>query len=463
MTFLLYSSSLLLVLFSCFPARSQGLQSHFHISSLLPHPVCRRHPTAGDVDFFSSLHFLHVHNNCSKEKASSTSTLELVHRLSPCLAHNNNNNTPNKPILSSLAHDQLRVDSIKANLPTQSGRQLYHTGNYIVNISLGTPVQQASLILDTGSDLTWTRCQPCTSDTCPIFDPTVSSTYYNISCDKPLCFNMLPRKTCDLLRRCTYSVVYGDGSYSVGLFSLEKLTIPETGDVFPDFMFGCGQSNYGFGEASGILGFGRNETSFLSQIKETYGSYFSYCFPSTSDMIGFLTLGQNQDSTNSNMNFTPLSTRPDYPSFYFVEITSISVGGTQLAIDYPSLFKNPGTIIDSGTVISRVPQDAYTAMRDEFKRMIMGNYTAAKTFTIFDTCFYASQGMIVPIVSFTFRGNVTVDLGAPQVLIALDGTIACFAFVPNDVSILGNTQQKTLEVVYDVAGGQLGFRPNACS
>jgi saccharopepsin len=59
-------------------------------------------------------------------------------------------------------------------------------GEYVMNISLGTPAQQFVAVADTGSDLTWLQCKPCTTcieqpDT--IYDPTLSSTYKNLTCD----------------------------------------------------------------------------------------------------------------------------------------------------------------------------------------------------------------------------------------------------------------------------------------
>src|SRR5438105_1675901 len=53
-------------------------------------------------------------------------------------------------------------------------------GEFMVPIQLGTPPQEASIIIDTGSDLTWIQSQPCNkcyTQADPIFDPSKSSTY----------------------------------------------------------------------------------------------------------------------------------------------------------------------------------------------------------------------------------------------------------------------------------------------
>nr|GLL44272.1 aspartyl protease family protein At5g10770-like [Ipomoea trifida] len=53
-------------------------------------------------------------------------------------------------------------------------------------------------------------------------------------------------------------------------------------------------------------------------------------------------------------------------SFYFIDVRAIAVGGKQLSIS-PVVFKSSGTIIDSGTVITRLPPAAYSALRSAFR------------------------------------------------------------------------------------------------
>ncbi|KAL6552898.1 hypothetical protein OROHE_008262 [Orobanche hederae] len=232
--------------------------------------------------------------------------------------------------------------------------------------------------------------------------------------------------------------------------------------------FGCGQNNQGTFElqaAAGLIGLSRDDYSIVSQTAQKYGKYFSYCLPSLSSSTGHLTFGRNADS-HKNVRFTPfVGLRPGIP-FYFIEIEYVSVGGRRLQIN-PSVFTTEGTIIDSGTVITRLPNEAYVPMRDEFKSH-MKNFSSAGAHSILDTCYHYSKDheMKIPIISFTFRGNVTVDLDASGTLINVDSPTTCLAFAGNrggsGMSIFGNTQQKTLEVVYDVAGGKLGFGRGGC-
>lgn len=423
--------------------------------------------------------------------------MQVLHRHGPCSESSQEQAEAAAPSLTEvLSHDQSRVESIqarvtpdydinrvgkksryrdrKANLPVQPGRSL-GSGNYIVRVGLGTPSKTLSLIFDTGSDLTWTQCEPC-ARSCyqqqdPIFNPSSSRSYSNVSCSSSQC-NQLSAATgnspgCST-STCIYGIQYGDQSFSVGFLSKERLTITAT-EVFSNFYFGCGQNNQGlFGSTSGLLGLGRDPLSIVSQTAGKYGKYFSYCLPSTSSSTGHLSLGKA--GASSKVQFTPfVSKTGSSGSFYFVDIIGISVGGRPLSIGKAVFQSAGGTIVDSGTVITRLPPAAYSAMSTTFQQQ-MKRYATAPAYSILDTCYdfskYTNKNITIPTISFTFGGNVKVDLDASGILIAVTKTQACLAFAGNSdsstVAIFGNTQQKTLEVVYDVAGEKLGFGAGGC-
>ncbi|XP_057810384.1 aspartyl protease family protein At5g10770-like [Salvia miltiorrhiza] len=460
---------------SCFESRND--ESHFHIveiSSFSPADVCT-HSTI---------------NGFNKRQSS----MEILHRQGPCFQQGQNKAYTSPSLDEVLSHDQARVESIqaridsnsntntntnkienfkwdskKANLPVESGRSL-GSGNYIVTVGLGTPKRSLSLMFDTGSDLTWTQCQPCVRSCYhqqePIFNPSTSSSYKNISCKSAECSQLSSATGSSpgcATTTCVYGIQYGDQSFSVGYFSRDKLTISAT-DVFPSFLFGCGQNNQGlFGNTAGLLGLGRNALSIVSQTASKYGKYFSYCLPSTSSHIGHLTLGKGRAPTR--VKFTPLD-RSQGTSFYFIDIVSISVGGRQLPIRQP-VFQAAGGIIDSGTVITRLPPAAYSAMSAAFRKL-MTKYPKAPAYSILDTCYDLSRhtSVSIPIISFTFGGNVKLDLDPTGILVAVAKSRLCLAFAGNidasNVAIYGNTQQKTFEVVYDVGAGKVGFAPGGC-
>ncbi|XP_019180467.1 PREDICTED: aspartyl protease family protein At5g10770-like isoform X2 [Ipomoea nil] len=416
--------------------------------------------------------------------------MKVVHRFGPCSAQNQDPPT----MTELLRHDESRVNSIKARVKSRSlnmaknkggimsdesksanlpaGRGI---GSYIVTVGLGTPKKELILIFDTGSHITWTQCQPCAGkcykQPVPIFDPATSTTYSNVSCTSDSCSALLSatslRPGClQGSTTCVYSAIYGDGTSSVGEFGKDKLTLTST-DVVDGFLFGCGQENYLLGsDSAGIMGLGRDPLSIVSQTSQQYGKYFSYCLPTQTGSDGHLTFGKSS-STNNIVNYTPLLSSQATTDFYFIDVLAISVNGRRLPIS-ATVFKSSGTVIDSGTFITRLPTAAYTALRDAFKQE-MTMYRPAAPTSGFDACydFNKNPNLTIPKISFTFGGNVVVDLDPRVVMLSLDksGSQVCLAFFGNDddVGIFGNLQQQTLEVVYDVAGGKLGFASGGCS
>ncbi|RHN67175.1 putative nepenthesin [Medicago truncatula] len=402
-----------------------------------------------------------------KRKAS----LDVVPKHGPCSQLNNNGKASILPTHSDiLSLDKERVNYIHSklssdNLPAIYGN-LIGTGNYFVVVGLGTPKRNLSLVFDTGSDLTWTQCQPCArpcyTQQDEIFDPSKSTSYCNISCTSSDCTQLISSTA------CKYGMVYGDGSFSEGYFSRERLTVTPT-DAIDGFFLGCGENNQGlFGMSAGILGLGRHPISFVQQTAKKYNKIFSYCLPSTSSVVGHLTFGatDNYKVANNTVKYTPLSTISRSNSFYGLDIVGISIAKTKLSIS-SSIFSSGGAIIDSGTVITRLPPSTYASLRNAFRKE-MAKYPAASGFSILDTCYdlRGRNNVVVPKISFVFGGGVTVELGAHGVLFTVSSRQVCLAFAANrddsDITIFGNVQQRTLEVVYDVGGGKIGFGPNGC-
>lgn len=344
------------------------------------------------------------------------------------------------------------------------------SADFVVTVGFGSPPQAMSVIFDSGSDLTWIQCKPCFS--CytqkePLFDPSKSSDYSLLSCDSGYCSSSSP--ICDEFGHCKYTVTYGDGSQTLGLLSRDTLTLTSS-YVLADFVFGCGDDNSGlFGEVAGIIGLGRDHISLPSQVNGT--GAFSYCLPPYASSTGYLALGTSNGSrpnSPKNLHFTSLLSQFDAPSFYFVELVGISVGGKDLRI-YPTSFSDPGTFIDSGTVLTYLPADAYAALRSEF-RWWMRKYPMSAGVDPLDTC-YDLKGydrVAVPAVVLHFSGGARLDVDGSGILFTLDSSsaIACLAFAekdPNGFSIIGNMQQKTCNIVYDVPNGKIGFGAGGCT
>ena len=150
---------------------------------------------------------------------------------------------------------------------------------------------------------------------------------------------------CSTSKKCIYLAKYGNGSFTTGYFSKERLTI--TSDVKDNFIFGCGQDNEGlFNGFAGLLSLGRAQVSLVKQTAQKYGQFFSYCLPSTTSSTDHLTFGKGNGVSNT-IKFTPMLKLSQGPSFYGINLIGISVGGRKLSIP-TSIFSTVGTIIDSG-------------------------------------------------------------------------------------------------------------------
>ena len=220
----------------------------------------------------------------SIQRRVSTTTSKLKKRAAPVQSGPKNN--------PAAMHPGHSTYTSASSLPATSGRAL-DTGNYVVTVGLGTPASPYTVVFDTGSDTTWVQCRPCVvscyKQTQPLFDPAKSSTYANVSCADSACDD-LDESDCTG-GHCLYAVQYGDGSYTVGFFAQDTLTIAH--DAIKGFRFGCGEKNSGlFGKTAGLMGLGRGKTSLTVQTYDKYGGAFAYCLPaSSSGTMGYLEFG----------------------------------------------------------------------------------------------------------------------------------------------------------------------------
>mgnify|MGYP000928118605 CR=1 FL=1 len=280
-------------------------------------------------------------------------------------------------------------------------------------------------------------------------------------CSAPQCGELqaatLNPSACSASGVCIYQATYGDSSFSLGYLSRD--TVSFGSGRFPGFYYGCGQDNEGlFGRSAGLIGLARNKLSLLYQLAPSLGGSFSYCLPPVSSGTGFLALGA--PSNTSGFSFTPMTDFMDDGTSYLVKLTGISVGGKQLRI--PRKVFEGGLIVDCGNIISHLPATPYAKLRSAF-RAAMAAYPLIPSDDD-DTCynFTGYSDVTVPKVALTFTGGVTVDLDVPNGVL-LDGCLAFAESGPDDyVGFLGNVQMRTLEMLYDVWGGRLGFRAAAC-
>ncbi|KAJ9178391.1 hypothetical protein P3X46_010278 [Hevea brasiliensis] len=355
--------------------------------------------------------------------------------------------------------DQSRVDSINyLNSKTYVTSDLKAThldssikgspldaGVFFVQVGFGTPQQNFDLLLDTGSDVTWVQSKPCS--TCKkIFNPSASSTFSNHSCIIPS-------------GESNYIIKYRDHSYSKGYYGCDTITMSRT-QVYPNFRFGCGQNpNKKFSGASGVLGL----TSDGDAMKR-FGKIFCYCLPTKEPSYGYLHFERDAQSKCK----TDKSIRLLAKTYYYVNLIGISVAQMRLEISssFPS---NPSTIIDSGTIITRLPSSIYTQLRSAFNKS-MSQYPPAKAVEPLDTCYNlkGNRNPTIPQVVLHFENSNDIRLDTDTVLYKGDiDTVFCLAFAAkekqSDLNIIGSHQQRKLNILYDLQNGKLGFGMGNCN
>ncbi|GLJ14245.1 hypothetical protein SUGI_0228980 [Cryptomeria japonica] len=364
-----------------------------------------------------------------------------------------------------------------ADLPLASGHAI-NTGNYIIKLGFGMPAQTFYTVLDTGSYITWIPCNPCSSCSSglQLFEPGKSSTYKYLTCASQQCQSPDFCSNNDNNVNCSLPLRYGDQSEVDEILSSETLSVGS--QTVEDFVFGCANAVSGVIQSlsfPGLVGFGKESLSFISQTATLYDSTFSYCLPSlfSSAFTGSLLLGKGALSA-SGLKFTPLLSNARYPYFYYVGLNGISVGDELVSIPAGTLTLDQstgrGTIIDSGTVITRLVEPAYNAMRDSFRRQLSSLSLASPTES-FDTCYNKPSGEVeFPVITLHFDDGLDLALPLENTLWPgnEDGSVLCLAFAlppggEDDVlSIFGNYQQQKFRIVHDVAGSRLGIASENC-
>lgn len=339
-------------------------------------------------------------------------------------------------------------------------------GEYIVDISFGTPAQKSSAIVDTGSDLNWVQCLPCEAcytTTSAKFDPSKSGTYKTLACASALC-NDLPYKSCTT--SCQYDYLYGDGSSTSGALSSDTVTIG-TGAV-PNVAFGCGHSNLGsFAGAGGLIGLGQGPLSLISQLGGVTAKKFSYCLvPLGSAKTSPLYIGDS--ALAAGVAYTPLLSNKVNPTFYYAGVTGITVAGKK--VNYPAgtfdldASGQGGLILDSGTTLTYLETAAFTPVLAAFKAAVPYPDADGSFFGL-DYCFTTAgvANPVYPDMVIHFQGaDFNLDPANIFVALDLDGTTCLAMAGSTGFSIFGNIQQQDHLVVHDLENKRVGFKSANC-
>ncbi|MFQ6644046.1 hypothetical protein Gotur_017480 [Gossypium turneri] len=254
----------------------------------------------------------------------------------------------------------------------------HHNVTLTVSLSVGSPPQNVTMVLDTGSELSWLHCKK-TPNLNSVFTPELSKSYIHIPCASPIC----KTRTRDLLvpascepnnKLCHVAVSYADASSIEGTLAYENFVIGSS--IRPGFLFGCMDSGFSSNsdedsKETGLMGMNRGSLSFVSQMGFPK---FSYCI-SGFDSSGVLLLGDTRFSWLKTLNYTPLIQISDpLPYFdrvaYTVQLEGIKVGNKMLDLPRSAFLPDHTgagqTMVDSGTQFTFLMGPVYTALRNEF-------------------------------------------------------------------------------------------------
>lgn len=370
-------------------------------------------------------------------------------------------------------------------------------GGYSIKLSFGSPGQELTFVMDTGSSLVWFPCThryTCSDCDFPNIDemnitkfiPKMSSSAKILGCSNKKCgwiFGSSSPLKCNGKDTCpAYLLQYGSGSTS-GLLLSETLNFRE-GEV-KDFVVGC--SIISARQPSGIAGFGRGSASLPAQMGL---KKFSYCLVShrfdDKPVSSELVLVRDESSTKSaGVSYTkfrknPVNSRSAFLDYYYVNLRKITVGGKTVKIPYgylvPGNDGNGGTIIDSGTTFTFMDGHVYDLVAKEFETQ-MSKYKRAldvETQSGLRPCFNIGDKPVeFPELSFHFKGGAKLVLPLADYFSILgESGVLCMTIVSSSTIgknsgigpsiIIGNYQQQNIYLEYDLENGRLGFKKQIC-
>ncbi|XP_059428751.1 aspartic proteinase 36 isoform X2 [Corylus avellana] len=360
---------------------------------------------------------------------------------------------------------------------------------YFTKVKLGSPPREFNVQIDTGSDILWVTCNSCSD--CPqssglgvqlnFFDAASSSTAAVVPCSDPMCTSALQTAATQCSpqsNQCSYSFQYGDGSGTSGYYVSDALYFDMVlgqsliANSSAPIVFGC--STYQSGDLTktdkavdGIFGFGQGDLSVISQLssRAITPKVFSHCLKGGGNGGGILVLGEILEP---GIVYSPLV--PSQPH-YNLYLQSIAVNGQLLPID-PAAFatsNNQGTIVDSGTTLAYLVDEAYDPFVSSITAIVQQSVTP--TISNGNQCYLVSTSVneIFPPVSLNFAGSASMVLKPEEYLvhIGFSGGAAmwCIGFqrVQEGVTILGDLVLKDKIIVYDLARQRIGWANYDCS
>ncbi|CAN0837534.1 Aspartic proteinase PCS1 [Linum grandiflorum] len=369
----------------------------------------------------------------------------------------------------------------------------HHNISLTVSLTVGSPPQRVTMVMDTGSELSWLHCRK-TPGLNSVFNPLASKSYAKVPCVSPTCRtrtrDLSIPASCDATKLCHVAVSYADATSIEGNLAYETFRIGSM--TRPGTLFGCMDSGFSSNseedaKSTGLMGMNRGSLSFVNQMGYPK---FSYCISSL-DSSGVLLLGDASFSGMKPLRYTPMVKINDPLPYYdrvayTIQLDGIKVNNKVLTIP-KSVFQPDHTgagqtMVDSGTQFTFLLGPAYTALRTEFlsqTRRILRvvndpNYVFQAAM---DLCYLIESNRKVPpvglpVVTLMFQG-AEMSVSGEKLLYRVPGgaqgkdSVWCLTFGNSDLLgieafVIGHHHQQNVWMEYDLARSRIGIAEVKC-
>ncbi|KAI9299770.1 aspartic peptidase domain-containing protein, partial [Cunninghamella echinulata] len=370
----------------------------------------------------------------------------------------------------------------------------FDESQYLVQVSIGTPPQDFTLTLDTGSSDLWVPSTSCPTSNCPVkrFDPSSSSTFKKPQ--TPSEFNI------------TYGKGAASGVYGVDVVSIGGASVPEqlfglaavTENIFQATMPNTGEvvaihSDDHSAMANGIfgLGFPGLTTASVSNnapynpfmfnlveqksIQQQLFSIYLNHIDSTGWSGEILFGGIDNTKYTGDIKYIPVFQTPISAerSLYGHWL----VGGQGFFVEnghgpYPNIrYKQPlGTIVDTGSTLSYFPLAVAQPLVDAITGPGKNKHDAASGLFLIE-CSLAQEKDLMLQVQFTTTTNITttpvvINATVKDMIYPTDDPSTCIIGIATPpqtgnlnggILLLGDSILRNAYMVFDVGEKRVGF------
>ncbi|KAK9931449.1 hypothetical protein M0R45_018724 [Rubus argutus] len=362
----------------------------------------------------------------------------------------------------------LKTQTIPHGSPTNK-LSFHHNVTLTISLTVGSPPQNVTMVLDTGSELSWLHCKKSPNFN-SVFNPLASKTYSPVSCSSPTCRtrtrDLSIPVSCDPKKLCHATLSYADASSLEGNLASETFNLKSSGQ--PGTIFGCMDSGFSSNseedaKTTGLMGMNRGALSFVTQMGFPK---FSYCISGVAthiDAVAILRPGRvhsparrNSESRGRCCPLPKSILEPDH------------TGAGQ-------------TMVDSGTQFTFLLGPVYTALKNEFlqqtKPLLRVLNDPDFVFQgAMDLCFQVPKNRPslpnLPAVTLMFRG-AEMSVSGERLLYRVPGMVRgndqvyCFTFGNSDLLgieafVIGHYHQQNVWMEFDLAKSRVGVAQVRC-